>query len=121
MMSRRRSGIQRRAMFCRQMLRHPTIALFVALACVGLPSKASALAPETAAAKIDELLVKESFGGKEQSLGTLPKRVDDETFLRRVSLDLIGQLPTPEQITAFSLDPDPRKRHLVVNRLLADE
>ncbi len=46
--------------------------------------------------------------------------VDDETFLRRVSLDLIGQPPTPEETTLFTLDTAPDKRAVVVDRLLAD-
>src|SRR5262249_32953080 len=48
-------------------------------------------------------------------------RSDDETFLRRVSLDLIGALPTPEEVTAFVLDNSPNKRATIVDRLLADK
>lgn len=44
---------------------------------------------------------------------------NDETFLRRVSMDLIGKPPTPAEITAFSLDPSPDKRAKAVDRLLA--
>ena len=36
-----------------------------------------------------------------------PPRIDDERFLRRVSLDIIGRLPTPEEVTVFALDPSP--------------
>jgi hypothetical protein len=49
-----------------------------------------------------------------------PPRIDDERFLRRVSLDIIGRLPTPEELTAFVLDPATDKRQAVVKRLLAD-
>lgn len=42
----------------------------------------------------------------------------DEDFLRRVSLDLAGEVPTPRQVTLFALDPDPNKRARVVDRLL---
>lgn len=49
-----------------------------------------------------------------------PGRVDDEIFLRRVSLDIIGRVPTPQQITAFVLDPAEDKRAKVVEKLLAD-
>ena len=48
-------------------------------------------------------------------------QVDDETYLRRVSFDLIGQLPTPEEVTLFVLDPAKDKREKLVDRLLADE
>lgn len=47
------------------------------------------------------------------------KPADDETFLRRVSVDLIGIPPTPAEITAFALDPSPDKRAKAVDRLLA--
>jgi len=45
----------------------------------------------------------------------------DESFLRRVSFDIIGQPPSTEAILAFSLDPDPNKRAALVEKLLADE
>jgi hypothetical protein len=38
-----------------------------------------------------------------------------------VYLDLVGELPTPAEITAFCLDASPDKRARVVARLLADE
>jgi hypothetical protein len=46
---------------------------------------------------------------------------DDATFLRRVSLDLAGQTPTPETIRAFLADPAPSKikRQKVIEKLLA--
>lgn len=47
--------------------------------------------------------------------------VSDEVFLRRVTLDLIGLLPTPEQRAEFLNDERPDKRQHWVDRLLADE
>ena len=47
-------------------------------------------------------------------------RTDDETFLRRITQDLTGELPTPEEVTAFVLDPASDKREQAVDRLLAD-
>jgi len=49
-----------------------------------------------------------------------PGRVGDEIFLRRISLDLLGRVPTPEQIVAFVLDPSADKRDKAVQKLLAD-
>ena len=46
---------------------------------------------------------------------------DDYTFLRRATLDLIGYLPTPEEITRFVLNPSADKRAHAIDRLLADE
>lgn len=45
---------------------------------------------------------------------------DDATFLRRASLDLVGQRPTPEELAAFLLDPVEEKRAVLVRRLLDD-
>lgn len=47
--------------------------------------------------------------------------VDDATFLRRVSLDLIGRPATLGEITTFGLDPTPNKRSRLVARLLESE
>ena len=44
--------------------------------------------------------------------------VDDATFLRRVTLDLTGHLPTPEVVTAFLGDSSINKRETLVSALL---
>ncbi len=44
--------------------------------------------------------------------------VDDETFLRRVTLDLTGQIPPPDVIKKFVASKHPRKRSLVIDELL---
>ena len=43
----------------------------------------------------------------------------DATFLRRVSLDLTGEQPRPEQVRDFLKDTDPEKRAKLVDSLLA--
>jgi hypothetical protein len=48
-----------------------------------------------------------------------PPRIDDSTFLRRAHLDLIGLVPTPDEVTAFLADTTPDKRHRLVRSLLA--
>jgi hypothetical protein len=47
--------------------------------------------------------------------------VDDAGFLRRVSLDLTGQLPDPNEVRAFIADPAPEKlkRSRVIDKLIA--
>jgi hypothetical protein len=45
-------------------------------------------------------------------------RCDDSTFLRRVHLDTIGVLPTPEEVTAFLQDTRADKRERVIDQLL---
>jgi len=47
--------------------------------------------------------------------------VDDAAFLRRVSLDLTGQLPAPEEVRAFLVDvtPNKLKRSKMIDKLMA--
>jgi hypothetical protein len=51
----------------------------------------------------------------------LPARADDATFLRRVSFDLTGTLPSPENIRAFTADPAADKRARQIDKLLASD
>lgn len=50
-----------------------------------------------------------------------PSRCDDRTFIRRVSLDLVGLLPDPARVEAFAADGDPGKRARLVEELLGEE
>jgi hypothetical protein len=45
--------------------------------------------------------------------------VDDLAFLRRVTLDVIGTVPTLDQVDKFLNDPAGRRRELAIDRLLA--
>jgi hypothetical protein len=51
---------------------------------------------------------------------TPPATLDDAAFYRRASLDLVGLLPKPEDVDAFTADGDPHKRNALVRRLLDD-
>lgn len=42
----------------------------------------------------------------------------DEEFLRRITLDLTGRIPTPEQVRAFVANEDADKRNVVIDELL---
>ncbi len=54
-----------------------------------------------------------------KEIGIPPSPVcDDATFLRRVSLDIAGRLPTEEEATAFFASSDADKRDQVIDRLL---
>lgn len=43
---------------------------------------------------------------------------DDETFIRRATLDITGQLPTPDELKKFLADESPAKREHLVESLL---
>ena len=54
-----------------------------------------------------------------QEIGVPPSSVcNDATFLRRVSLDIAGRLPTPEEAKLFLASEAPNKRDEVIDRLL---
>lgn len=74
------------------------------------------VSPETYGT-IDDLVA-----GKWQRMKILPSDLcDDATFLRRVTLDLTGLPPTPQQVRDFLADnrPTREKREEVIDRLLA--
>ena len=54
------------------------------------------------------------------SKATPPQALDDAAFLRRVHLDLVGQLPAPSELDAFLADASPDKRTKKVQSLLGD-
>jgi hypothetical protein len=69
--------------------------------------------------ELDELIDKEF--AKLAADGPAPKPAaltTDEQFLRRVYLDVTGRLPSAEEVTRFTADPDPRKREKLIDRLL---
>ena len=56
---------------------------------------------------------------KQQELQLRPAELaDDPTFLRRVYLDLIGAIPTPDEARRFLLSDAPDKRERLINELL---
>ncbi|HYF01239.1 MAG TPA: DUF1549 domain-containing protein, partial [Planctomycetota bacterium] len=79
--------------------------------------KGSAAAPPAvpAANYIDELVF-----AKLRKLRMLPSEIcSDETFLRRVTLDIVGLLPAREDVERFLADPSPDKRARKVDELLS--
>lgn len=57
-----------------------------------------------------------------QKLRIVPAELcDDETFLRRVTLDLNGRPPTPEEYHAFMTDDRADKRTIRIDQLLNDD
>ncbi len=74
----------------------------------------AAQTPQQTALQVDQLLAEETGSAPAAS-------ASDEVFLRRAFLDLVGQLPTSEEVLAFSLDPGTGKRVRLVQQLLDDD
>lgn len=56
-----------------------------------------------------------------QAGGQMAGPADDAEFLRRVSIDLTGKLPTPDEAREFFADREKAKRQRLIDRLLASE
>ena len=70
-----------------------------------------------AAEWLGELLANEQAAEK---LPPAAPAVDDLTFLRRVSVDLIGRIPTVEEITKFQSLPESSRQEQWIDQLLKD-
>jgi len=68
-------------------------------------------------AEIDALLLASQ---KADQLPTAPLASDD-LFLRRLTLDLTGKLPTARELSAFLSDSDPNKRAKAIDKLLRSD
>ncbi|MBY0523032.1 MAG: DUF1549 and DUF1553 domain-containing protein [Gemmataceae bacterium] len=69
------------------------------------------------ATEIDQLIAKELQQGK---LAVAPLTTDEQ-FIRRVTLDLTGKLPSPADISDFSANKDSEKRAKLIDKLLDSE
>jgi hypothetical protein len=67
--------------------------------------------------EIDRLVAKEL----EQNKVEPAKVTTDEQFIRRVTLDLTGQLPLPADVDEFAADTSSNKRAKLIDKLLASE
>jgi hypothetical protein len=60
--------------------------------------------------------------GKLAEMGVRPAPLsNDEEFLRRVTLDLTGRIPSPAAVREFLADADPDKRGALIAKLVASE
>ena len=80
-----------------------------------VPAFAALAGVEPAANPID-LFIRHALAAKGLEPGPA---ADRRTLIRRLSFDLVGLPPTPEEVEAFVADPDPRAYDALVDRLLA--
>ena len=82
-----------------------------------LPPKQS---PVTLPPKVN--FIDDEIFGKMQQDGIAPAPLSSDTeFLRRVMLDLTGQVPTPDVVKAFLADTAPDKRAKKIDQLIASD
>src|SRR5262245_35662839 len=80
------------------------------------------LGGEVEALPVAKNYVDEHVFAKLKKLGLPPSPVaDDATFLRRVTLDITGRLPSAETARKFLEDKDPAKRDKAIDRLLQSD
>lgn len=61
----------------------------------------------------------EIFGKLAESNVASAELSSDSEFLRRVTLDLTGRIPSPEDLAAFLANADPNKREALIDSLIA--
>ena len=79
-------------------------------------SPAGGVTPQTE--KINELIAK---GYEAAGVKAPAKKASDLEFMRRVFVDLLGRVPTVEEILDFEKDTNANKRVRLVQRLLNDK
>jgi len=73
------------------------------------------LPPETPIAKAVDHYVSEKLAAEQI---TPAPQVDDGTFLRRVTLDLVGRIPSVHELEEYLAASDPAKKQKLIDRLL---
>lgn len=76
------------------------------------PAMLRAETPPALHARIDAMV-------SEAEVGPVAERTEDAEFLRRLSLDLVGRIPTTKELAEFLEDGSPGKREQWIDRLLA--
>ena len=89
------------------------LALLAILLCAAAPAQD----PDPVAAIIDRHL---DARWKEKNISAAPP-ADDYEFLRRASMDLVGRLPKVDEIRSYAGETSPKKRAVLVDRLLASD
>jgi len=65
--------------------------------------------------------IDEHIFGRMERDGIQPAPIsDDQTFLRRVFLDLTGRIPSTDQVRGFAYDTNPAKRDAIIDALIGN-
>src|SRR5688500_7493392 len=96
-------------------LRTSCFSLLSALLCTTL----SAAEPAQKSSDVSQAIDREIHKRLERA-GVKPSpRADDAEFLRRVTLDITGRIPTPQHAAEFLASTEPQKRERLIDELLA--
>ncbi|QDU23557.1 DUF1549 and DUF1553 domain-containing protein [Urbifossiella limnaea] len=88
----------------------------IALALVAVVAPAAAADPDpTTVTRLIDGAVTKRLGAEKL---TASPAASDAEFLRRVSLDIAGTIPSPDRVAAFLASPDPDKRRKLIDELL---
>ena len=89
----------------------------VALAWLSPLARADELPP---ADKAIEAVIDQTIDAALSDAGVTPaSQADDATLVRRLTLDLVGRIPTAGEVDAYVKSADPAKRAKLVDRLIA--
>jgi hypothetical protein len=92
----------------------PYSVLLLAAIAIEEASAARSFVDDSVVAKLDALVA-----AHWQSNGINPAQIsDDVTFLRRVTLDLVGRIPTHSEALAYANEDQPGKRQRTIRRLM---
>jgi hypothetical protein len=98
-------------------MKHTYLLALAAALGSSLAAQAEAMKPSAAAAEIDSVLAQDWQANKLKG----NPAVDDNTFVRRLYLDIIGRIPTTREADAFLADSSADKRAKLIDKLLNSE
>lgn len=88
-----------------------------AIACATPLARAAELPP---ASKPIESVIDQFIDARIADAGATPAaQADDAALVRRLTLDLVGRIPTAGEVDAYVKSPDPQKRAKLIERLMA--
>jgi len=99
-------------------MKRPLFASLLALALLPVLAPAAKQPTQSKASQKIDAILAESWKEKNVQPGA---RVDDETFVRRVYLDIAGRIPTADETREFLSNDSSGKRHQLIDELIDSE